>query len=291
MGIIKYHSNTIKFFKGRFKMKNRFSIGEMAKLHNTTIKTLRYYDEIDLLKPLFTDRNNGYRYYSTEQFEQLNTINYLKELGFSLKEIKGHLDHRDIDGFLHLLEEQKRLTEEKIKELERINRRFQDRIQDIKLAREIQALEVPFIMEKQERRIVRLKEKICSEPQLEVSLRQLENLSNMNSSIFIGGVGLTVSMRNIFNNKFNEYNSIFILVEEDDIQSPLVTTLPEGKYACIYYNGNHNHSPEHYKSLLNFIKENGFQVIGDSIERTIIDHYISGSKEDYLTEIQIPIKY
>jgi len=104
-------------------------------------------------------------------------------------------------------------------------------------------------------------------------------------------VGLTVSMRNIFNNKFNEYNSIFILVEEDDIQSPLVTTLPEGKYACIYYNGNHNHSPEHYKSLLNFIKENGFQVIGDSIERTIIDHYISGSKEDYLTEIQIPIKY
>ncbi|WP_230591222.1 MerR family transcriptional regulator [Lysinibacillus sphaericus] len=71
-------------------MKNRFSIGEMAKLHKTTIKTLRYYDEIDLLKPMYTDKNNGYRYYSTEQFEQLNTIHYLKELGFSLKEIKGH---------------------------------------------------------------------------------------------------------------------------------------------------------------------------------------------------------
>lgn len=98
----------------------------MAKLHNTTIKTLRYYDEIDLLKPIHTDINNGYRYYSTEQFEHLNTIHYLKELGFSLKEIKGHLDHRNIDGFLYLLEEQKRLTEKKMKELERINRRFQN---------------------------------------------------------------------------------------------------------------------------------------------------------------------
>lgn len=271
-------------------MKNRFSIGEMAKLHKTTIKTLRYYDEIDLLKPIHTDIKNGYRYYSTEQFEQLNTIHYLKELGFSLKEIKGHLDNRDINGFLYLLEEQKRLTEEKIKELERINHRFQNRIKDIKLAREIKELGVPFIKERKERRIVRLMERISSEPEMEVSLRRLESLSNMSSSIFIGGVGLTISINNILNNKFNEYSSIFILVEDDDIQSPLVTTLPEGNYACIYYNGNHTDSPEHYRNLLNWIQDNGFQVFGDSIERTIIDHYISGSKEDYLTEIQIPIK-
>ncbi|MBT2757484.1 MerR family transcriptional regulator [Mesobacillus foraminis] len=271
-------------------MKNRFSIGEMAKFHNTTIKTLRYYDEIDLLKPIHTDENNRYRYYSTEQFEHLNTINYLKDLGFSLKEIKGHLKHRDIDGFLYLLEEQKRLTEEKIKEMERINRRFENRIRDITLAREIKELEVPFIQEKKERRIIRLMETIRSESELEVSLRRLESLSNMSSSIFIGGVGLTISINNTLNNKFNEYNSIFILVEDDDFQGPLVTTLPEGKYVCIYYNGNHNNSPQHYRSLLNYIKVNDFQVIGDSIERTIIDHYISSSKEDYLTEIQIPIK-
>lgn len=271
-------------------MENRFSIGEMAKLHNTTIKTLRHYDEIGILKPIQIDIKNGYRYYSTEQFEQLNTILYLKELGFSLKEIKGHLEHRDINGFLDLLKKQKELTEIKIMELEQVNRRFQNRIKDINEAREIKELGVVSIETFKERKIVRLMEKISSEPQLEVSLQQLKNLSNMNSSIFIGGVGLTVSKDNILNNKFNEYNSIFILVEEDDIQSPLVTTLPEGKYACIYYNGNHNNSLGYYRSLLNCIQDKGFQVIGDSIERTIINDYISGSKEDYLTEIQIPIK-
>ncbi|RID88399.1 MerR family transcriptional regulator [Peribacillus asahii] len=270
-------------------MKNRFSIGEMARLHNTTIKTLRYYDEIGLLKPIQIDINNGYRYYSTEQFEQLNTIHYLKELGFSLKEISGHLQHRDINGFLALLEKQKVITEIKIKELERIRRRFQNRINDIKLAGRIKQLGVVTIKDMKERRIVRLNETIRSEPELEISLRQLENMSNMSSSIFIGGVGFTVSISNIINTKFDEYNSIFILVE-DDIQSSLVTTLQEGKYACIYYNGNHNDSPEHYRTLLNWIYHNGFQIIGDSVERTIIDHYISGSKDDYLTEIQIPIE-
>ncbi|WP_246880146.1 GyrI-like domain-containing protein [Bacillus suaedae] len=121
-------------------------------------------------------------------------------------------------------------------------------------------------------------------------MRRLESQSNRSSSIFIGGVGLTVSMNDLLINNFNQYNSIFILTEEDDTQGPLVETLPEGKYACIFYNGNHSESPEHYRSLLTFIRDNGFEVCGDSIERTIIDHYISRSKEDYLTEIQIPIK-
>ncbi|WP_251397272.1 MerR family transcriptional regulator [Metabacillus litoralis] len=272
-------------------MKNLFTIGEMAKLHNMTMKTLRYYDQIGLLEPIQIDESNGYRYYSTEQFEQLNTIQYLKKLGFSLKEIKSHLDHRDITGFLDLLEKQKKLTEKKIKELERVNRRFQQRINDIKLAQEIIELEVVKIVEIKERKIVRLVEKIHSEPEMEVSLRQLENLANMNSSIFIGGVGLTVDINDLKNQRFDKYNSIFILTEDEDIQSPLLTTFQKGTYASIYYRGDHTNSFQYYKILLDYIQRNDLQIIGDAIERTIIDHYISKNKEDYLTEIQIQVTY
>ncbi|MYL51470.1 MerR family transcriptional regulator [Halobacillus litoralis] len=272
-------------------MKNQFSIGEMAKLHNTTIKTLRYYDEIGLLKPIQIDKNNGYRYYSTEQFEQLNTIHYLKGLCFSLKEIGEHLVQRDIESFLDLLEKQKELSEKKIKELERVNRKFQNRINDIKHARRIAEFGVASVEHFKERKIVRLMGKISSEPELEVSLRQLENMSNMKASVFIGGVGLTVSLNSIKESKFDEYNSIFILAEEEDIKSPLVTKLLEGTYACIYYKGSHNDSLQYYRILLNFIQENGLQMVGDAIERTIINQYVSKRKEDYLTEIQIPVKY
>ncbi|GAB2551506.1 effector-binding domain-containing protein [Gracilibacillus alcaliphilus] len=263
----------------------------MAKLHNMTMKTLRYYDEIGLLEPIQIDANNGYRYYSTEQFEQLNTIQYLKKLGFSLKEIKGHLDHRDIDGFLELLEKQKKFTEQKIKELERVNLRFQNRINEITLAQEIVELEVVKIKEIKERKIVRLEEKIQSEPEMELLLRQLENSVNLNSTIFIGGVGLTVDVDALKKQKFNKYNSIFIIIEEEDLEGPLVTTFPKGTYASIYYRGDHNNSFQYYQILLDYIQKNDLHIIGDAIERTIIDHYISRSKEDYLTEIQIQVTY
>lgn len=270
-------------------MKNKFSIGEMAKLHNTTVKTLHYYDEVGVLKPDYVDSNSGYRYYSTDQFEQLNTIQYLKELGLTLKEIKSHLDHRDIEDFLALLEKQQELTRNKIKELERVSHRFQNRIEDIKSAQKVTELGVPFIKKVEERKIVRLVEKISSEPELEISLRQLENLANMHSSIYIGGVGLTVEIGKVKNHEFNEYNSIFILIEEEDVPGPLTTTLSCGKHACIFFRGDHTESCLYYKILLDYIEQNDFKVAGDSIERTIIDHYISNSKENHLTEIQIPI--
>ncbi|MFP3360927.1 MerR family transcriptional regulator, partial [Planococcus sp. SIMBA_143] len=85
---------------------------------------------------------------------------------------KSHLDHRDIDGFLGLLEKQKNLTEQKIKELEQINRSFQNRIKDITFAREITELGVVRVLKMNERKIVRLMSKMGTAPEMEVSLRQ-----------------------------------------------------------------------------------------------------------------------
>ncbi|WP_220091179.1 MerR family transcriptional regulator [Paenibacillus sp. MDMC362] len=58
-----------------------FTIGEISKLFQIDIRTLRYYDDIDLFKPATVDHLTNYRYYSVDQFEQLNTILYLKALG------------------------------------------------------------------------------------------------------------------------------------------------------------------------------------------------------------------
>lgn len=271
-------------------MKNRFSIGEMSRLHNVPVKTLRYYDEIGLFKPIEVNDHSGYRYYSTEQFEQLNTINYLKFLGLSLKEIKNHLENRDVNCFLQLLKKQKEITENKIRELELIKIRFSNRITEIEEALKVNDLEVVQIKPIPERKILSLKESIYSEPELELALRKLEKMSYKNSTIFIGKVGLTVSENNLENMKFDEYNSIFILLEESIVNAELVKTLPSAEYACIYYRGSHSHSRKYYEMLLDYIKEHHYLISGDAIERTIIDQYISIDRDHYLTEIQIPVK-
>lgn len=64
-----------------------FKIGDFSRISFVTVKTLHYYDEIGLLKPVKVDRFTGYRYYSTGQLPRLNYIIALKNLGLSLEEV------------------------------------------------------------------------------------------------------------------------------------------------------------------------------------------------------------
>ena len=65
-----------------------FKIGDFSKLAQVSVKTLRYYAELGLLRPAWIDRYTGYRYYTLQQLPRLNRILALKELGFSLVEIE-----------------------------------------------------------------------------------------------------------------------------------------------------------------------------------------------------------
>src|SRR5262245_10440656 len=64
-----------------------FKIGEFSKMVQVPVPTLRYYDQVGLLKPVKVDPFTGYRYYSASQLPQLHRILALKGLGFSLEQI------------------------------------------------------------------------------------------------------------------------------------------------------------------------------------------------------------
>ncbi len=95
-----------------------FKIGQFSRFSRVTVKTLRYYDKIGLLKPAEIDRFTGYRYYSASQLPRLNRILALKDLGLSLEQIAqlidGDLSPDQIRGMLRLkqVEIQGRLEEE-----------------------------------------------------------------------------------------------------------------------------------------------------------------------------------
>lgn len=68
-----------------------YKIGELSKLCRIPVKTLRYYDSEGLLVPDNIDRFTGYRYYSAAKLAECNRIIALKELGFTLDEIRIQL--------------------------------------------------------------------------------------------------------------------------------------------------------------------------------------------------------
>ena len=75
-----------------------YRIGHFSKINRVSIKTLRYYDETGLLKPAFVDEENNYRYYTTEQLMDVQKIISLRQIGFSINEIKKILDGENMEG-------------------------------------------------------------------------------------------------------------------------------------------------------------------------------------------------
>ena len=88
-------------------------IGDFSKLSRVSIRMLRHYDDIGLLKPAFIDEFSGYRYYSEEQLFVIGRINSLKDMGFALADIVRILeiydDKEKMDAFL--CERQRELTD------------------------------------------------------------------------------------------------------------------------------------------------------------------------------------
>ena len=88
-------------------------IGEFSKLSRVSIRMLRHYDEIGLLKPVHIDPDSGYRYYGEDQLSVAGRITSLKDMGFGLSAISQllHCGERDMLE-RHLLLKQAELREE-----------------------------------------------------------------------------------------------------------------------------------------------------------------------------------
>lgn len=81
-----------------------YKIGELSRLCQLPVKTLRYYDSIGLLVPDEVDGFTGYRYYSAAKIADCNRIIALKELGFSLDEIRAYLHSESAKHLIALLD-------------------------------------------------------------------------------------------------------------------------------------------------------------------------------------------
>jgi len=104
-------------------MDNRFTIGTLARRAGVNIQTIRYYERYGLLRPV-SKTGSGYRLYQEKELERLRFIRHAKELGFTLKEIKGLMGLR-VESPSACAEVMKK-TEENLRDvegkIERLNR-------------------------------------------------------------------------------------------------------------------------------------------------------------------------
>lgn len=96
----------------------RLKIGEFSRICHVTVRTLRHYEEIGLLLPDYIDEWTNYRYYSLVQFQKMQAINRLKELGFSLEEIRDLFDDDTHIPSIELLKDKIDSCDREIKSLQ-----------------------------------------------------------------------------------------------------------------------------------------------------------------------------
>lgn len=111
-------------------MKHYYRIGEISSLYNISSDSLRYYEELGILKPKRGE--NNYRMYHIHDIWRLNVIRDLRELGFSMERIREYLNNRSLAGTEALLQEELTVIEEKMQSLDALKTNIEDRLETLR---------------------------------------------------------------------------------------------------------------------------------------------------------------
>ena len=266
-----------------------FSIGEVSKLFHISVSSLRHYENIGLLTPEYVSPDSGYRYYSAGQFEVLNTIRYLRALDLPLSEIEDFLKNRDIGLIEKKLRQQKQTVLQKRRELERIERKIDHRLNWLSDAQSV-PLDTVSLIRTPACRMVWMDDamKIDGALDMEAPIRRLDR-SDAEAVVFLGKVGLGISEEHLIEGKTRRYDGIFLMLDNEDIYNEDTLTLPEMQCVRLRFCGSHTEVPEHYDKLLAYIADHSLRISGFSREITLIYYGVTNDPEKFVTEICIPV--
>lgn len=264
-------------------MSTYFTIGEISKFFNISIKTLRYYDEIGLLKPAYINKDNKYRYYSIEQFMKIDLIKHFKITGMSLDVIKNILNSEcSIDLVLENIKDQSFKLEEKINKLIKVKTYLDNLESNISQNIEYGLNEV-FIKYNKERIFMKYDVVSNDLEELDLNLRDIVlDLEKKHHEIYTQ-LGSTVSYDSLVKEDKVLYKGFkAFCVDKDNID-----VLPKGEYITLIFEGSLKDSINHYKKILDYISVNNIEVIGDFNEVWIMPKIDENLKEKSLVKIEI----
>lgn len=260
-------------------------IGEFSKLSMLTIKALRLYEKEGLLLPARVDEWTGYRFYEASQLETAAAIKALRQLDFSLEEIKAHLSGVPLKDALRA----------KKAELQQRQADISARISIINYLMEESEMKYQAVVKEIGETIVYSEERVL-ERYSDVSMLVLGSATEcrrLNPDIectkpdygfceYLDGEHMEANMRVRYSQAVTKMG-----VGNERIQ---FRVLPATKAICIYHKGAYDRLGEAYAYIYRYAAENGYEVAGFHRECYIDGIWNKEDVEDWLTEIQLPVK-
>lgn len=266
-------------------MNNSYKIKEISRLYGLCSDTLRYYEEQGLLSPKRGE--NGYRMFGVQDIGKLNVIRSLRELDIPLERIREYIHNRDIETTLNLLNEEESLIRSQIK-------RLQEKYMDIE-ARKDELLKDRTIKDRQfsiryyeARPCFQLSEDVILENDVDFVLKKLEHkYEDIIHVIGIKGFGAEMDPAAVGRGVYNHFRSVFFISDWESHSS----VIPQGDYASLFYWGAYEQrDSEVFDEFLARIRNAGYRLCGAPLELYHIDMNDTNLHEEYLTELQAPVK-
>lgn len=271
-------------------MYERLTIGEFSRFSKVTIKTLRHYERMRLLVPSEVDELTRYRYYTVSQMKQLNIILHLKEMGFTLEEVRALQEEGTSMPSLGQLEAKINQTEEVLDALhERLDllRRTEEAWTKLEAMEGITLQSLPEMVVAAHHHRLPRREDMASVyvSVMEPELQQLGCKECLPPSLFV------MEHDNEFKDRDVDAD-IFVQVENLLPDSSLVKfrILPEvPAAACIKAVGPFSRLSERNAELNEYLKEHGFQVCGPRRIQFVECLWNQKNPEKWLSVIQVPV--
>jgi len=267
----------------RFIMEKYFSIGEISKLSNLSVQTLRHYDKLGLLKPILV-KDNGYRYYSLEQFYKLDFIIFYRKLGLSLSEIKEIMSKKiNIEDSLGFLQNQEYEIDRQIKELQKQRNLIQKKSKYIKYML-TKPLGIAFLNEKSKKKIAKVNMTNKYLEDAEISFRKaLNTLSRLNDLLTLE-VLYEINYENVNKKRETKYNIYFNITDNDieEDENIKICELQEGLYASIFYIDYYSNYEKYVKQLFRFIEDENLRVEGSLYESYIASEFCDDKEKGFM---------
>ena len=260
-------------------MQEYFKIGEISRLYGIGVDSLRYYEKIGILKPERSE--SGYRHYSLQDIWKLNIIRDLRELDFSMEQIRSYLDRHSVRTTLDLLQQEQMTIDDKIRYLEKLRENVTERMETIRTADQ-GTMDTFFLRTYPERHCYSIPEGYSDEREMDVLTKRLINMDKEHLYV-IGSnqIGTAISLKEARATGRVRYAGVFVIDDQGE------KILPGGTYLSVSYRGDYSQSGFWVKKILSYAREQKLRLMGDFLEILWIDIHTTEDVGEYVTELQI----
>ncbi|KEZ52543.1 MerR family transcriptional regulator [Metabacillus indicus] len=288
--------------------KDYYTIGEAAKLCGTAASTLRYYDQISLLKPAGLNKITNYRYYTFKDIAKIRIIQNLRELNFSIGDISKMLEEDSLSNQLSVMKKKRDEIEDEIYELKKtaasINQRIENMEKELTIIHSDSPSDSIITTSWQPARKILSLRKQTERANLSVYVHyfnELIELAKKEKMIPSGNLLLIHHHINV-NQRFNqkEFQSLMKDLEvgmpAGQLQdSPFLSEIPEGMYLSMITKGMAGKDTfiDIYSRIQKWLIENNYRATGpliDLLHTDMISLQPDQIVENILTEVQILIE-